>query len=366
MPALSRGQENTTSIINWWITVNGVRTDAYEIGFRILDITGGLPGTQIFPSVDGEYEDVTDAPGKFGVGSYYAYDNANTRGWTPEVTTSVGTHRVEWRWKISSEAPYQAGQEDVEILVQSGGSSTDTYISVDDVREAGVPEEVDGGPSDAEVLSQIEIWQAFLDRACRQWFVPKAATFSFDGNDSNLIGFGVPIISISYLKINSCASELDTDFYKVYNGVTYPDDRKNPRIKLVHGSNRDIYRGVYEQQLKFRKGVQNQEVSGTFGYLEADGTTPKMIKRALLKLVIEKMLNPVVPGTLSASMPSPPPIMASIVEEWTDGHKMKYGTSFSTNKSGISGITRDQEILDIIKLYRAPLGIATASAGQHG
>ena len=43
MPALARGQENTPSIINWFITVNNVLTDAYEVGYQIWDITGGLP-----------------------------------------------------------------------------------------------------------------------------------------------------------------------------------------------------------------------------------------------------------------------------------------------------------------------------------
>ena len=46
MPTLARGQENTPSILNWFISINGVLTDAYEVGYQIYDITGGLPGTQ--------------------------------------------------------------------------------------------------------------------------------------------------------------------------------------------------------------------------------------------------------------------------------------------------------------------------------
>jgi len=107
MPALSRGQENTPSVLNWFITVNGVLTDAFLTQYRIMDITGGLPGTQVFPTTPGTYENVTAAPGKFAGGSYYAYDNGNAQGWTPDLLENIGTHRIEWQWQISPAAPLQ-------------------------------------------------------------------------------------------------------------------------------------------------------------------------------------------------------------------------------------------------------------------
>jgi len=357
MPALSRGQENTSSIINWFITVNGVLTDATSVGFRIFDITGGLPGTQIFPTSP-DYEEVVGSSGHFGVGSYFAYDTGNTQGWTPELTASVGTHRIEWRWKISANAPYQSGFEDFEVLVQSGGSSSDTYINIADIRNEGVPEEVDGGPSDEKVLAYIETWQAFIERATRQWFVPRASILSVDGNESNLLQFSVPIISIDYVKLNNGSDELDTDLYKVYNGVSHPDDRKNPRIKLVSASERDIFCKPFGE-LMFRKGEQNQEIKGTFGYVEDDGMPPRLIQRALTKLVIEKLMNPVYAATPS-SLPTPPPLVGALLEEWTDGHKKKWGQAGGTLKArapGLSGITSDQEILDILRLYKGPIGV---------
>jgi len=360
MPGISRGQENTESIINWFITVSGVLTDAYSVGFRILDITGGLPGTQVFPTTG--YEEVVGSSGNFSVGSYYAYDVSEAAGWTPTLTQSIGTHRVEWRWKISSGAEYQASYEDFEVLVQSAGSSTDTYISIDDVHDAGIPTEANDGPTDLQILTQIEIWQAFLDRACRQWFIPKALTFRVDGTDSTMLSFGVPIISIDYVKLNDSTEELEEKYYKVYSGSTYPDKRRNPKIKLIEDQVRDIYSfGSWVSSLKFRRGVQNQEIKGVFGFVEEDGTVPKLIQRALLKLVVEKLTNPVVPGSGPDAMPPPPPIMAGLIEEWTDGHKLKYSQTISTKKYGLSGMTRDQEVLDIIRLYRAPIGIATPS-----
>lgn len=361
MPALAREQENTKSILNWFITVNGILTDAHEVGFRIFDISGGLPGTQVFPTTPGDWEDVTVAPGNFSPGSYYAYDNVAGSGYTPGIAEPIGTHRIEWRWKISAGAPYQTDAEDFEVLVQSAGSSADTYIDVQDIRDAGL--EVADFPDDV-VLSSIELWQALLERACRQWFVPKTMVLSVDGTDSDALHFGVPIIAVDYIKLNRDTNELDEELYKVYNSTTYPDDRRNPRIKLVSPSEyKDIYTApVRYGRLWFRKGRQNQEIKGTFGFVEADMSTPKLIKRALLKLVIEKLTKPVyVPSSSSAPVP-PPPIIGNILEETTDGHKIKFGVAgaeVGKRSPYMVGITDDQEIIEIIKMYKAPIGCAT-------
>lgn len=364
MPSLSRGQENSASELNWFITVNGILTDMYLVEYRIFDITAGTPGTQIFPVVEGNYEDVTSGAGHFGTGSYYAYDNTAEAGWTPELTATVGTHRIEWRWKTQVSAPYQGGYEDFEILVQSAGSSVDTYVSLLEVRAAGVPESL---ATDEEVLDSIATWQQFLDRACRQWFIPKTLTLKFDGTNSDTLHFGVPIVSIDYLKINGSSSNLDTDLYEVYNGTQYPDDRKNPRIKLVRNTiHRDIFAG-HRGNLIFRKGRNNQELKGIFGYMEPDGSVPKLIRRALLKLVVEKLTKPlfVDASTGSQELNAAPPVVGAVIEEWTDGHTRKWaqhGGPTEVRAPGLIGITNDQEILDIVRLYKAPLGIATPAA----
>jgi len=361
MPSIARGQENTTDRINWFITVNGALTDVYEIGFRILDITGGLPGTQIFPLAG--WEDVTAAPGNFNVGSYYAYDNTAGNGWTPELTTNLGDHRIEWRWKTFASSAYQLGAEDFIVLTESAGSSTDTYISVQDIRDLGITA---GMADDTEVLNMIAVWQEFLDRACRQWFNPRALTLRFDGTDSDTLHFGVPIISIDYIRLNNDDNNLNANYYKVYSGRTYPDDRRNPRIKLVRSDDfRDIYTAPLSWgDLRFRKGRQNQMVKGTFGFVEEDGTTPKLIQRALSKLVVEKLQNPIFHDYSSgpAPVPTPPPIVGPLTSEKTDDHERKFGQSggsVAPRRAGLAGITDDQEVLGIIKLYRAPIGLAT-------
>jgi len=362
MPTLARGQENTPSILNWFISINGVLTDAYEVGYQIYDITGGLPGTQIFPVTPGNWETVSSGDGHFSVGSYYAYNNSDGNGYTPTITASLGTHRIQWRWKINLGSSYQSDAEDFEVIVESSGSSVDTYISIQDVRDAGVTDETTF--PDAMVLSNIELWQAVLERACRQWFIPKTIILNVDGTDSDTLHFGVPIIEIDYIKINNSDDELDTDLYKVYNATTYPDDRRNPRIKLVNSRYCvDIFTAPMGYgSLLFRKGRQNQEIKGTFGFVEDDMSVPKPIQRALLKLVVEKMTKPVYIGDPATTPTPPPPIIGTLLEEWTDGHRLKYGIAGAkiTKRSPyLTGITDDQEIIEIIKMYRAPIGCTT-------
>lgn len=363
MAAIARGTPNTTAGVNWFITINGALADAAEVGFRILDISSGLPGTQVFPATPGTYQDVTNAPGKFSTGSYYAYDPAVTAGWTPSLAEPLGTHRVEWRWKATALSSYQTGVEDFEVVPAEVDSGT-TYITVQDIRDEGVTTAV---ASDGRVQTSILTWQEFLDRACRQWFQPRTMTLKVDGNDSDTLFLGVPVISVEYIKLNNATDKLDPTRYRVYNNRSgFPDDRKNPRITLQQTDAVDsIFQGpvLLGYRAKFRRGRQNQEIKGVFGYTEADGTVPLLIKRALTLLVVEKLTKPIYVAAGSSAPTPPPPIVSSLVlEEETDGHRVKYGAPGGgpvPRKNGLSGITDNPEILDIIKLFRAPIGAAT-------
>ncbi len=363
MVAIARGQENTSDRINFFITVNGVLTNVSEMGFRILDITGGLPGTQVFPATAGTFENVTTGAGNFNVGSYFAYDNGGGVGWTPGLAEPLGTHRVEWRWKTFASSAFQLGCEEFEVLSESAGSSVDTYCSLADIRAEGITVAM---ASDQKVLDTIAVCQEFIDRACKQWFIPKQLVLEVDGTDSDTLHFGVPIIVVDSLKLNNDPNVLDRTLYRVYNQRLYPDDRRNPRIKLIRSDDiRDIFVSPHPfDRLKFRKGRQNQEIIGSFGFLEADGTTPKLITRALCKLTISKLQNPLFtdPAAGPPAVPPAPPIIGPLIEEETDDHRQRYGQSggtISPRRPGLTGITDDQEILDIIRLYRAPIGLAT-------
>jgi hypothetical protein len=225
---------------------------------------------------------------------------------------------------------------------------------------------------DATVELAIKTWQSFIERATRQWFSPIEMEFYFDGNGTNTVMLGVPIIAISELRINGSEEALNVSYWRAYaNRGGQPDDRRNPRIKLYEGSQpRDIFTApIRNGRLVFQTGVQNQYVRGVFGFVEQDGSTPELICRALLKLVIEKLTAPLVLNTAAAPSLVAPPILSGIVhEEWTDGHKIKYqhkGGDLKPRAPGLYGITDDPEILNIIKLYKAPIGVATQSSPSY-
>jgi len=355
------------------------------------------------------------------------------------------------------------------------------YVTVQQIRDEGITVSI---ASDAKVASYIRTWQSILERVCRQWFESQTITLVIDGNDSDTLFFGVPIISVDYLKINGSATALDTTLYKVYSEKSYPDNRHNPRISLIGPSEvTDIYTApLTTGRLKFHRGRKNQEIKGAFGFVEDDipargsiqfvakaslvdgetfvlddGTNPAVtfyfdvtgtytppggydavniqidvsgdtsaddvaataktaingattldvtasiidtggllhlendvggtdgnqlitetvsnsgflvhgllgggvpypITRALTKLIIEKLTKPIYdPDGAIAPVPS---ALGAILMERTDGHAIRYGPAgggFDQRRSGLSGLTEDPEILDIIMLFRAPLGIA--------
>lgn len=265
-------------------------------------------------------------------------------------------------WKLDLNAGLDWERVDTGTLFFGPQDADDTYISLADVRAEGV---TSGMADDATVLAAIKTWQAFLERACRQWFYPKDLTVLLDGTDSDALHFNVPIVSCAEIRINGQDVALDKTYYRVYSGG---EDRKNPRIKLIdnHAYHHDIYTAPMGMgRLLFRKGRQNQYVRAMFGYIEADGSPPALIQRALMKLVIEKLATPLVPNFSGPMVP--PPLLAGVIsEEWTDGHKIKYepkGGALKPRAPGLAGITNDQEILNIIKLYKAPLGVIAVAAG---
>lgn len=358
MVSLARNQANASDKLNWFITVADALTDAFEIGFRILDIHNGLPGVQVFPVAAGTYHDVTATAGHFGVGSYYAYDSAAVSGWVVPLAENLGTHEIEWRWKISALASYQYGTEDFEVVTASTGDTISTYCTLQDIRNLGVPLSV----SNEKILAAIALSQQLIDRVTRQWFVPKTLQFRFDGTDSDAIHFGVPIISVEWLKTNDSIVNMDTGAYRVYNSLTnYPDDRHNPRIKLINaaGSDQDIYTApIVSGWLRFRKGRMNQEIRGQFGYVEADLSTPLPIKEACIRMTLERLGSPAY-GTPPIILPAPV-ASGAIVEEWTDGHRLRYSdVTIKPTIQAIRGISKDQFVIDVLRMYKGPIGIAT-------
>lgn len=364
MPELIRGETSdcTNPKLDVFTKVSGVAADVAELSFQIFEkVTTPNTPIQVYPAVSGDRQSVdvsTLCPsgGKITTGHYHA-------DYTVPLSAPIGIHEIRWFFRRLLTDPEQQFFEEFSVLAGVVASSEDTYTSVADIRALGI--NVDP-PTDQQIQNAICLWQSFIDRATRQWFRPVSVTLEVDGTDSDALHFGVPIISIDSLRINNSDTDLPVERYKVYNGSHgLGTGRKNPRIKLVDefSDQRDIFTASGRRGRNiFRKGRQNQRIVGTFGCVEDDGVSPPpLIKHALEKLVVEKLLGPVVPGTEPDDLP-PPIVGGPVHEEWTDGHRIKYRQSGGTllpRNPGLAGITDDQEILNIIRLYMAPIGLAT-------
>src|SRR3990172_2213255 len=238
------------------------------------------------------------------------------------------------------------------------------YVTAAEVRCEGVPASI----SDQKITDAIALWQQFIERACRQWFESRLLTVQVDGNDSDILFLPVPVISVTSLFVNNdFVNALPTVNYKVYSGRSEPnDDRRNPKIRLV--SLQTIFDPpVFPLRAVFAKGQQNQKIVGEFGFTESSATTPfwttpLLIKRALVKLVIRDLQTKGSGGLWAAVSSGGLPAGAKAFE-MTDGHSVQYATPQSKiTKAGLSGVTGDNEIDAILVLYRAPIAMAVPSS----
>lgn len=219
------------------------------------------------------------------------------------------------------------------------------YATLQEVRDFGVTEEM---LSDAEVTLMLDAFSEAIDQICGQWFDARSIVVKIDGTNTDTLFFDVPIIEIDSLKINGETTATPPADYTVYNSRTMPDDRRVPRIVLGEEGGALAHRGA---RPIFIAGRRNQIVEGRFGYLDVDGNTPALIKRALLLIVAEKALNKPIPGEFEEEGKG---VAGPLIEEVTDGHSRKWGfPQYKLQKAGIaSGLSSDPEVNKILLMFK--------------
>jgi hypothetical protein len=180
---------------------------------------------------------------------------------------------------------------------------TTAYATVQELRDEGLSESQFG---DEALQRKILFCSSLIDRWTGRWFYPRALTLVLDGSGCDILQLGSPIISVDGVRVlsqstlSSDAELLDITQLRVYNrhlsGLLDPDDRNNPKIQWVApvigaSTGRLLLPGGF-----FPNGVQNVEVTGTFGYTDPDdavpeGKTPELIKQACMMLVVRESLK---------------------------------------------------------------------------
>jgi hypothetical protein len=193
-----------------------------------------------------------------------------------------------------------------------------------------------------------------IDKETGQFFNKREGTFPLEGNNTPIMHFSVPIIEITELKINSTDTVLtegeDFDFV-VFNGRGKPkDDRENPRIKLNVGKGRDsIFVNSITSRI-FVKGALTH-FTGSFGYLESDGSTPLLIQKATSILAMEDINNPIGGDETTTSGTGP------LKRLKVDLHEQEFFEAAQNKESIKSSGTGVAAVDNILAKYRTPVRI---------
>ncbi len=237
-----------------------------------------------------------------------------------------------WYYRLEAGGQILQKFEHVNIVEEAQAPGIgERYITIQDIRDEGI---LLADYSDDRVLEMIILAADYIDLMTGRWFEDLLKTMTLDGTGNKLMVFDVPIISISSIVIGNWSTtpaEIDVTTYRAYNRI--PEDRQNPRIKF------------YE---KVKEGVQNVQIVGHFGYVDEDGNTPILIKRAMKKMVIGSL------PLLSSDESEERTQEMKLIEERTDGHSYKLSDLLTEGS-----ITGDPEIDDIIERFKRPIRIAS-------
>jgi hypothetical protein len=216
------------------------------------------------------------------------------------------------------------------------------YVTAAEVKAEGVPDST----STALITRRINKWEQIVEQITRNIFVKTSpGELRFDGNDSSILHFSVPLVSVSSLKINNETVALPADEYVAYTGRGLPqDDRFNPKIEL-RPQTQSIFRrnaGLFVMGL-------DQLITADWGFVEADDSTPQMVKDAILELVIldlDGYFDKVNTGGVR-------PITA-VRRERTDDHEIEY--QMVENTRAVWSFL-PKHISDMLALFRAPMAV---------
>ena len=322
--------------------INGVLTDPYSLEYIIYERVTSAPAlVQVYPPTGRATVDLNDCPvgHRIGSGNFVAE-------WTVPSAEPIGIHEIHWFYKESVAHPEKTEAFEFAVTLPASLTPDDLYVSVQDIRDEGITV---SELSDDRALALTTGWQAWFDSMTGQWFNRKELTLQFDGNGSRVLWLPVPIIELTALYINDDFNNpVDTSYYTVYNRYYPEDDRKNPRIKMKRRTSDDIFSAVSDY--KFNVGDLNQQLVGAFGYVDQDGSTPHLVKRAIMQLIIATM-EIYADGDLDAMR------SGRVIEEVTDRHRIEYANLYDDimawNPTGLSDVDL------ALRMYRRPATIET-------
>ncbi len=203
-----------------------------------------------------------------------------------------------------------------------------SYCTIEDLRSEGFTEE---DFTDEALALLIEQSGKLIDKITGQFFEPRTMTIRLDGRGGQNLLLPLFLIGDEIIKVDN--EVLNQDEYILYNRFYPDDDRHYPKI----------YRAK-----KWPAGKLNIEITGNFGYVEEDLSTPKDIKRAAMKLAVSYF-----PLLSDKTAQEEKALQGLVISETTDGHSYSLSAEALTNiQSG--ALTGDSEVDAILRTYTRP------------
>ncbi len=352
MAALAPTQSSdcTNPALDIHLSVTGNPTDVFILEYQIFEkVTTPATPIQVFPGSGRATVDLTDCPtgDRLSTGRYVAL-------WTVPAGELIGTHCIKWFFKLAASSPEQMFSEEFEIVATVATPTGVNYCSVADLRAEGVPDSI----TDAFLLKRIADATDYITRVTRRIFVPVAKTVRLDGNGSTEVLFDEPVIDVTAAGLYPYPSDglfnIPLGDILVYNrhitqNLLIPDDRLNPKIQYYIADEDQKRLGSILNGAIFPQGVQNIQITGTFGYTEYDGTstgkTPGLIQQAACKLVLRN-IDPLWPDAAGLRTVSGP-----ITREKTREQEVEYVRDLRglPTKGAFTG---DSEIDSILAMFK--------------
>ena len=331
----------------------GWLVDPSEIKFRIIRVSDT---SQIFPASG--WEDIT-AEG-YDTGYFFAYDVSASDGWQVGAVEAAGRCYIEWNWTVSSGDSAQSCKRYfyIEESADFEGVGWMSYISPTQVRNEGV--DVDD-LSNARLEQLLLDAQDYIESKTQNVFRPVWQDFRINGPHGTQLLIPLPIIGLSAVHANGSDSELTHSNVRVNHAridqldrfQPRPDPRRNPWVRFrgtESGSGNFSWPDSYDTTI-FHRGANNQRIIGAMGFVERDGSVPRGITEAMLRLIIANS------ELLEAG---DEPAAGPVVSRTTDRNSITYAASGIESSLTWSGAT-SKRVEEILVTYRRPIAMGTTT-----
>ena len=207
--------------------------------------------------------------------------------------------------------------------------------------------------ADEVILEALASAVAEVETATGRWFVAREGTLTVHGQGGRTLWLPCPIIEVTAVTIED--EEIELDQLDIHAGVgpsTQGDPRQNPFIAWKRGSVTATSWGPGQWPREERGAII--EVEGSFGYVEASGATPSLIRILVLQLLYRSTV-PINDDLNRAAF-----LRGAVIQELTINRSFMLGQGMLS-----SGSYREVEIDRTIRRYRRPADVVIARNEQR-